>query len=198
MRQYSARLRITGLDDGWAVNMAGVVYRHRKVQPITSEVAKLADGRTVVLQTVDLGPKYAGPVPSPGCDADCGVCRFEDHPDAWRGPEPKTHLRSTLRLVDEIVCFAFRGAPPHGWRASRPHHIDGDDQNCGAENLAWVADKEFLEWRGFKHHNGLLRPDHLPIRVVGYAAGHFARRPLFTESASVPGHTPTLPQQIGA
>jgi hypothetical protein len=158
--------------------------------------------RLPALPTVDLGPNYGGPVPSPGCSSYCGVCRFKDHPDAWPGPEPLNHRRSNLRLVEEIVCHQFHGSPPHGWEASRPHHRDGNDQNCAAENLIWMTDENVLEWQHFRRHKSLLRPGNLPTLVVGSiggrAMGHYDGHPRFTESAGLLGHIPTFPLQIGA
>jgi hypothetical protein len=128
------------------------------------------------LPTIDLGHRYAGPVKPPG-------------------------RPSTLRLVDEVVCFEFHGEPAGGWHWSYVKHLDGDDLNCAAANLAWAT---YEKEKAYTFHVALMRPDNLPAhRVVRGTLGRFSnrpmlKRPMFVSSASVPGHLPVTAQRIGA
>lgn len=184
----SRRVSITGFEEAlrWEVNEAGVIYRQRHRQPITNLIH--------YLPTVDVGPTYAGPVPPPGCAADCPGCRGDG----------AKHKPSTLRLVEEIVCYQFHGAPS-SWNACRVVHHDGDDGNCSAGNLSWIADAEYLQRQDELVYRRFMRPSNLPpSRAKGIAGSNGLlvahkvgnSEPLFTGSSNVPGHLPTRSERI--
>jgi hypothetical protein len=179
-----ARAEIRGAD-GWEVNTAAQIFNNRRKQPITNLIA--------YWPTVDLGYDYRGPVPPPGIDPDW---RDDAHPERTR--------MSTLRLVDEIVAYAFHGDPPYGWRASSVHHKDGDYWNCHADNLAWTVNEAFVLWKSSTMTRNLLRPHNLPryvrIGVVGRQSNRTMLEPptLHTSAPNIPGHIPTSPQRMRA
>ena len=194
----SKRLKISGTPDGegWQVNAAGIIYRHRNVQPIIYAIAKSP--------TIDLGPGYNGPVLANGHALNCPGCAWEQDPPRWPAGRPQrrppSHQRSTLRLLDEIVLYEFAGAPPHGWAASYAHHLDRDVDNCSAENLVWMADGAYLDERDFRVVEGLMKPAHRRSPKLGARSmgNYSSAQPIFTGSPSVPGHIPTSPERIGA
>lgn len=150
----ASRRVIEGFDDeSWTVSSAGVVRRGWRKKQITNLIA--------YLPTVDLGPEYGGPVPAPGCAKDCPRCLWEnDSHTRDRGPMPVSHKPSTLRLLEEVVLYAFHGAPPlqdgsgrsiprYAWRAAyldkkvwKPNNVP----NCTADNLRWEPDENSVEW----------------------------------------------------
>ncbi|MGO9351949.1 MAG: hypothetical protein ACLP3C_14425 [Mycobacterium sp.] len=194
----SPRRKISGTPDegGWQVNAAGIIYRHRKVQPIIYAIAKSP--------SVDLGPGYSGPVLTHGHCLNCPGCAWERNPPKWRADRPErcppSHQRSTLRLLDEIVLYEFAGAPPNGWAASYAHHLDRGVDNCCIENLVWMADGAYLDERDFRVVAGWMKPAHRrPPKLGARNTGNYsAAQPIFTGSSSVPGHIPTSPERIGA
>lgn len=119
-------------DESWKLSADARVYRHWRRQPITNLIG--------YLPTVDLGAGYHGPVPAPGCAKDCPKCRWLNSPDPT-GIEPGLHRPSSLRLLDELVVYAFHDLPTgFSWETWRPRHIDGNAWNCRADNLEWTVD----------------------------------------------------------
>jgi hypothetical protein len=175
------RRKIAGFaDESWEVNDAGKVYHNGRRQPITNLIA--------YLPTDDLGDDYDGPVPHPGCARDCKGCTGES----------PVHSRSTYRLLEEIVLYAFRKAPPDGWSVSRALHLDGEVWNNEIDNLIWTVDASAVEWRESNKTKGLMRPVLSRKRgevISASRMGHYTD-PYFTDSPSIPGHLPVT--SIGA
>jgi hypothetical protein len=181
------RCNIAGLPGG-EVSEAGLFYWHRHRQPITNLIN--------YLPTVDLGDKYTGPVPSPGCARDCPACVGE-HPVRREDGPPRValHRPSTFRLLEEIVALAFLGAPPDGWLVSRVHHPDGNVWNNMADNLEWATIDTAQEWLDEKKTMGLMRRPGPPSRLTASRMGHYTTEPYFVGDRSVPGHLPTSPER---
>jgi hypothetical protein len=114
--------------------------------------------------------------------------------DDYTGPVPAAYGYGTERLVDEIVCFEFHGEAPDGFRASRPHHIDGNNYNSRADNLVWVVDEVHAELRDYKETKRLMRPDFLPNRVVRDIGTGRCSDPLFVSANNTPGWVPVPPK----
>jgi hypothetical protein len=182
------RFPLKGADpaEHWQINTAGLFYRKGTKQAITHDYAGLP--------TIDLGHGYGGPVPKPGCCEECKLCLYQHSSGAHEAPRPYRHEASTKRLVEEVVCFQFHGKPPHGWDASRVHHIDGNAEHNTPENLTWKTDQEVLEWRQFVRHKGLLRPGSRTRGTIGARRMGNYSQPVFTDSAGLP----TTPMKIGA
>lgn len=149
------------------MNSDGKVYKGWRKQPISNLIA--------YLPTVDLGPEYTGKVPAPGCAKGCPRCLWEKDSHMSkrdRGPMPLWHVPTTLRLLEEVVLYAFHGAPPskdssgrkiprYAWRAVyrdgkvwKPNNVP----NCTVDNLRWEPDENSVEWlglEGIKRHHTL-------------------------------------------
>src|SRR6185437_1479136 len=83
-KQRFPRRSITGTDGSWEVNSAGIIYRHRHIQPISKDIAGLP--------TIDFGNKHI--------NDKCVI-------PAYNGPVSSAGSADTQRLLDEIVCFEF-------------------------------------------------------------------------------------------
>lgn len=163
IRKRHPRRPITGLSDGWQVNSAGIIYRFRRVQPITKHIGGLP--------TIGLDKNYRGPVPPAGGDT------TEDDGD-------------TERLLDEIVCFEFHGYP-RSFVGSLVQHLDGDDNNCEADNLRWLVDDEYAEAVENQKYRRFMRPDFLPNRVVRLPVRtRPSQQTLYVNSDDIPGYLP--------
>jgi hypothetical protein len=184
------RRDIRGLPESWQINAAGIVYRHRRVQPLTP----------TLLPAVDLLGEYRGPLLPPGCAEDCPGCNptWRRRPDAdpkWSGclcplctedgPEPP-HVASTERLVSELVCHTFHGPPKSGIAASTVRHIDGDLDNCHADNLCWALDEIRQQWQETQKIRILMRPGFLAPNMVRDSRTHARPERLFTDSTNLP------------
>lgn len=169
------RHKLKGLE-GAEIDELGVLYRSRRVAPLVKHEITLAVGKEKlpgIVWVVNLGRDYSGPVPALG----------------------GTHLYP----MDELACHAFYGAPPEGWQWSYAHHHDGEIENNAKGNLAWAS---CAEVKSFTVHRALMRPSHLPTRVVVSPAGRFSNRvmkplPMFAGSASVQP-LPSVVRRIGA
>jgi hypothetical protein len=127
------------------------------------------------LPTIDFGNRYIGDLIVP----------------AYIGPVPSSgHRSDTCRLLDEIVCYAFHGYPPGGFRASRVLHLDGNQLECAADNLQWQVDAEYLVNEEEKAVRGWMRPDFLPHRVTIQPTTRARKELAWVEGQSVPGWTP--------
>ena len=112
---------------GWEVNSLGHVFKNRRRQPISHNIAGLP--------TVNLGDDYRGPLRPMG---DVDLWRSDYFEDDYLSEDNPGD-----RLLDEIVTLAFHGKPPCHYRWVRVHHLDGDEHNCVAANLSWVIDAEY-------------------------------------------------------
>jgi hypothetical protein len=156
-------------DAGWTVNWAGIFHRHRHPKEITDELGGLP--------TIDFGhrwlknpklviPHYHGPVPSAGA------------------------MKDTRRLVEEIVCYQFHGPPPGSFQFARVEHLDGDPQNCAADNLRWVTDRILREYRW----KGIMRPGFLPVHRGMIFPTRGAKQVTFVEgNKDIVQHQPVQP-----
>jgi hypothetical protein len=136
------RRPITGARGG-EVNEAGIAYKHGKKMLVSKNIAGLP--------TIDLGKGYIGPIrPS-------GEYYFED--------DSGSATWDTDRLLEEIVCYEFHGAPQHGFKLSWVHHLDGDDNNNHADNLCWMWDPNTVGKYAELVIRGHMRPDFLPLHV---------------------------------
>jgi hypothetical protein len=118
-------------------------------------------------------------------------------------------------FVDEIDALAFHGLPTAMQLKTYPHigyvfgangmldgvhvrHLDGDPQNCSADNLAWIVDAEYIAIADAK----LLRPSNIKPRLRG--GGPFPwspsrdDEPRFTGSDSLAGWEPTKSKRAAA
>jgi hypothetical protein len=142
-KQRHAREKITGTDD-LTVSEAGTVYRHWRRQELIREASGRPPGRHYIAVYVDVGEDYRGPVPAQGCTKRCPGCEATAKPLLAGGKlvwaqDPNDHVPSRLRLLDEIVAFEFLERPDGwGWLSFSVHHIDGDSENCAANNLLWA------------------------------------------------------------
>jgi hypothetical protein len=81
------------------------------------------------------------------------------------GKLPTISVDGHYLLLDEVVCHAFHGRPPHDIRGMTVTHFDGNVWNCAASNVAWRVD---LDWLTSNTYLPLMRPSHLPRRVLFY------------------------------
>ncbi|MEB3023923.1 hypothetical protein [[Mycobacterium] crassicus] len=158
------RRDITGAPPGWQISGTGVVYKNQRREKTDRSLAGLP---TVII------PDYCGPV------RPAGRCWYDDS-DTLADVKAKDIINS-MRLVDELVCFEFHGAPdpnarlprkrhrpipPGGWwPAVHVAHKDGDAENCARDNVEWSLDEDYLAEAENRRIRNLLRPDNLPPRV---------------------------------
>lgn len=71
-----------------------------------------------------------------------------------------------LRQVNKLVARAFLGPPPQ--RMDSVWHLDGDLQNCQADNLKWDMRARVLEWNDM-HRTG--EPKYRTKRVMENKTG---------------------------
>ncbi|GAB3227854.1 HNH endonuclease [Mycolicibacterium hippocampi] len=159
---------------GWQVNTIADLFKHRRRKTPTGS-----------MPVIDLGDNYAGPIPP----------AYGQHGEVF---------------VDEIVAVEFLGLPQAALLAFHPRpgyvplrgvcvrHIDGDMQNCAADNLAWIVDAEYVAAADAK----LLRPTNLKPRLRGsgpfpWSASRYDE-PRFTGSDSVVGWKPVESKRAAA
>lgn len=75
---------------------------------------------------------------APGHIPDCPGC-------IWNGDglQP-VHIRSSLRLLDEIVYETYFGLMPRGGHML---HLNGDDWDCRPDNLKLLVSDRRRHWR---------------------------------------------------
>lgn len=82
------------------------------------------------------------------------------------------------RFLDEIVAYEFHGPYPAPYRFVHVLHLDGDWQNCAADNVRWVVDDEWFELNGLALSSRWMHPDTPPAGVtLGVVKGVDSRYP---------------------
>ncbi|MBX8687173.1 hypothetical protein GO011_06985 [Mycobacterium sp. 20091114027_K0903767] len=161
---------------GWQVNANGEFFLHRKRRETGGKLAP----------TIDLGADYVGLIP-------VAYGHAERITDANGESRVIVHRE---RFVDEIVCWTFHGPPPSSISGMCVVHLDGDGSNCSAANLRWYLDPEHEALQEENRIRRLMRPDHLPLRMLVKADTNPLRRLLFTTDDSISGHMPKPSEQL--
>jgi hypothetical protein len=134
------------------------------------------------LPTIDLGKDYRGPIPSASLRPSHDVTVIADG-------EEQIQPGDTERLLEEVVAYEFLGFPPGGFCTMMVRHLDGNTDNCAADNLAWSViemddeDAEFLATiKMMRRHTRKKKTPPPPTKSV--------RRLYFTSALNVPGMVP--------
>lgn len=169
------RRSLTGAPPGWEASSAGVIYHHSRRAKVHHGVAGLP---TVTI------PGYAGPVPTAQC--------WQEESDTVATVKAKATVNSMV-LVEELVAYEYLDIPKGADRRGLAvRHLDGDRENCAADNLEFVADPRWQDWTNRRKY---LRLAQGPYRQHHKRpATHERHVPmLFVDAASLSGWHPKVP-----
>lgn len=124
--------------EGYRITEEGIAWKNGKLAKIEEigiwRANKHKHGhkfRTRAELAIDLGRDYSGPVRPIGRTVDT---------DHWGRPK-RPHREALLRPLDEVVAYEFL-PHPRVYVGLTLAHLDGDVQNCAAENLQWFGEPE--------------------------------------------------------
>lgn len=175
---------ITGAT-AWKVNSAGRVFKHRKEQMPTKNIAGLPTVDFGECKRIRCAPHYVSPYTGPV-------------PPAGSHTTEDGRPRRVERLLDELVCFEWHGMPPRGFRGAYVRHLDDDENNCAANNLEWAYDEEFVQVARERRTQQHMRPDNLPKYVPLRTEQGRHTRPLFVAGVAYIDWQPTQTSKGGS